>query len=84
MVRVRKSAFVILRRERLVAEREGAARAWEASLRTEQAAVHQDLQDAETRSHEMQEREDKLREEEQVPALSIHLLSQFNILVMRF
>lgn len=53
-------------RERLVAEREGAARAWESTLRSEQAAAQQALQDAAARGREVDVREASLKEEEQV------------------
>lgn len=53
-------------REKLVAEREGAARAWEGTLRSEQAAAQQALQDAEARVRDVDAREEALKEEEQV------------------
>lgn len=58
-------AYVFVR-ERLVAEREGAARAWETSLRNEQRAAQQALSDAGARARETDTREAALRDEEQV------------------
>lgn len=60
------SLYVVCFRERLVAEREGAARAWETSLRSEQAAARQALSDAGARGREVEAREASLREEKQV------------------
>lgn len=53
-------------RERLVAEREGAARAWESSLRSEQASARQALLDAAAKVDDVDQREAVLREGEQV------------------
>ncbi len=53
-------------RERLVGEREGAARAWESSLRTEQAALQQALVEAEANAKRAEEREASVKEAEEV------------------
>lgn len=53
-------------RERLVGEREGAARAWESSLRTEQEAARQALSKAEAREKRVDERGATLKEAEEV------------------
>lgn len=52
-------------RERLVGEREGAARAWESSLRTEQAAAQQALLEAGTQTKRADDREAALKEAEE-------------------
>lgn len=49
-----------------MAEREGAARAWEASLRGEQAAAQQALSDANARVKEAEDRDVALKGREQV------------------
>lgn len=53
-------------RERLVGEREGAARQWESSLRTEQAALHQAAVVAEAKEKHANDREAALKEAEEV------------------
>lgn len=53
-------------RERLVGEREGAARAWESSLRTEQGALQQALAEAEAKEKQADNREAALKEAEEV------------------
>lgn len=53
-------------RERLVGEREGAARQWESSLRTEQAALHQAAVVAEAKEKHASDREAALKEAEEV------------------
>lgn len=53
-------------RERLVGEREGAARSWESSLRTEQAAVQQASAEAEANKKQADHREASLKEAEEV------------------
>lgn len=58
-------------RERLVAEREGAARAWEVGLRGEQAAAQQALSDAKARVKETEDRDAALKDREQVPLVCL-------------
>lgn len=57
---------VVWGRERLVGEREGAARAWESSLRSEQAAARQALSEAGARVKLSEVREASLKEAEEV------------------
>lgn len=53
-------------RERLVGEREGAARAWESSLRTGEAALHQASAEASAKGKQAEDRQSALTNVEEV------------------